>query len=203
VAHDPAPLHPAALVWVPVASEQDSVMQTVVAVGKVHVIRLAALHAPPHVVVAPTHGERGAKGCPCATAVHLPNPGSANLQYSQAPVQAASQQTPSAQYPEMHCASAAHAIPSPTLPHDPPTQGAPTQSVSFPQPAAHARIAASHFRGAHEIAAGVTHAPALHCASPFSVLVTGSHDPGAHTVPFGQYAQLPPPSHLPVRPHVD
>jgi hypothetical protein len=118
-------------------------------------------------------------------------------------VQAASQHTPSAQCPELHCPSFVQTIPLPTLPHDPPTHGAPTQSVSAPHPAAHARIAVSHFRGAHEIAVGVTQAPALHCDSPFSVLVTGSHDPAAQTVPFGQMAQLALPSHFPVRPQVD
>jgi hypothetical protein len=103
----------------------------------------------------------------------------------------------------MHCASAVQVIPSPTLPHEPPTHGAPTHSVSDPHPVAQARIAESHFRGAHAIAAGVTQAPALHCDSPFSLFATGSHDPVAQTVPFGQDAQPPLPSHFPVRPQVD
>jgi hypothetical protein len=103
----------------------------------------------------------------------------------------------------MHCASVMQVIPSPTLPHEPPTHGAPTQSASDPHPVAQARIAASHFRGVQAIAVGVTQAPALHCDSPFSELVTGSQDPAAQTVPLGQYAQLPLPSHFPVRPQVD
>ena len=89
-------------------------------------------------------------------------------------------------------------IPLPTLPHEPPTHGTATQSVSVPHPAAHARIVASHFRGAHEIAVGVTQAPALHCDSPFSLFVIGSQEPAAQTVPLGQDAQLPAPSHFPV-----
>jgi hypothetical protein len=94
-------------------------------------------------------------------------------------------------------------MPSPTLPHEPPTHGTPTQSVSIPHPVAQARIAASHLRGAQEIPVGVKQAPALHCDSPFSVFVAGSHDPAAQTVPLGQKAQLPFPSHFPVRPQVD
>jgi hypothetical protein len=125
VEHAPVPSQPAWLVCIPVASEQAPETQIVGAAGYVHAILFPALQMPPQVIPALTHAGRGAEGCPCVTAEHLPNPGSANLQYSQAPLQAESQQTPSAQWPETHWASAVQLIPLPTFPQDPFTHGTP------------------------------------------------------------------------------
>jgi hypothetical protein len=75
------------------------------------------------------------------------------------PVQAVRQQTPCAQKPLAHSLASPHVAPGDLRPHDPAlhTDGA-RQSASEVHVALHAD--APHLYGAHEVAAGVTHAPA-------------------------------------------
>jgi hypothetical protein len=106
------------------------------------------------------------------------------------------------QLPVVHCAFEVHAVASATVPHDPFTQGAPTQSPSLPQVVAH--VAPEHLNGAHVTAGAAGQVPApLHVDALETMFVVGSHVAALHGVAFGQSWQLPVPSHRPFSPQVD
>jgi hypothetical protein len=118
------------------------------------------------------------------------------------PVQGVRQQTPCAHVPLAHSLPSVHGALGALRPHEPllHTAGA-TQSPSTEHAAW--QVEAPHRYGAHEIAAGVTHAPAPSHVEPgvYVVPPPGQLAP-AHGVPCGYLWQAPP-SHMPFVPHVD
>jgi hypothetical protein len=97
--HAPAPLQLAARVAVP--PEHDASRQEVEAVGYAHVARPVPSQAPPHIEPSLAHAARPFTGAP-VTGEQVPA-FPARLHASHWPLQAVSQQTPSAQLPLAHC----------------------------------------------------------------------------------------------------
>jgi hypothetical protein len=140
---------------------------------------------------------------PAATGRHIPeNPG--RLQAVQGPSQAASQQAPSAQWPDWHWTSVAQALPSGRGPQLPATQGRPaTQSASVVQVSRHrATVAAVSQRKGAQLRMGAgAHRPAPSQTLP-PLTVEPSQLPGAQAVPAGCLRQAPWPSQVPSSPQV-
>jgi hypothetical protein len=95
---------------------------------------------------------------PASTGEHVPAEAD-SAQDMHVPLHADRQQTPCAQVPEAHSTPSLHAAPGDLSPHEPSlhTEGA-AQSASEAQVPLHTE--APHLKGAQELAAGVTHAPA-------------------------------------------
>jgi hypothetical protein len=146
-------------------------------------LALAAAHAPPHVVPAPTHLVREPCGWPDATCVHLPSE-PVTLHALHCSVHAPLQHNPSTQKLDVHCAFAVQMLPSATLPHDVSTQGWPMQSVSAVHAVAHNGPA--HLNGAQVTVRGGVQVPApSHLAASLSSFLVASHAPAAQVVPLG------------------
>jgi hypothetical protein len=137
---------------------------------------------------------------PTGTGVHVPGD-VATAHDWHVPAHAVRQQTPCAHTPVAHSVPSLHAAPGDLSPHEPllHTDGE-TQSASAEQVAL--QTASPHLKGAQEIAAGVTHAPAPSQVDPavYVVPVAGQVAP-AHGVPCGYFWQDPA-SHMPLVPQV-
>jgi hypothetical protein len=117
------------------------------------------------------------------------------------PVQASSQQTPCAQNPETHSAPSAQVLPKPLSPHEPFVHTAGAAQSRSPVHAA-LQTLPPHWKGKHELAAGVTQAPLpSHVEPGVNVVVPGRQLEPAHAVPCEYFWQVPP-WHLPVRPQL-
>jgi hypothetical protein len=119
----------------------------------------------------------------------------------QVPAHAVRQQTPCAQMPVAHSLPSLHAPPGDLSPQDPllHTEGE-TQSASD----AHVALQTEtpHVKGAQEVAAGVTHAPApSHAEAPVNVVPLAGQVAAAQGVPCGYFWQ-PPASHMPFVPQL-
>ena len=117
------------------------------------------------------------------------------------PAHAPSQQTPSAQNPEMHSVASAQVFPMPLRPHEPfvHTAGA-AHSASVVHEALHTLT--PHWNGKHELAAGVTHAPWPSQVAPgVNVVVLAGHVESWQAVP-GAYRWHAPAWHLPFVPQL-
>jgi hypothetical protein len=108
------------------------------------------------------------------------------------------QQYPSAQLPDWHCALELHGVPFATLPQDPLTQGAPTQSPSPLQVLAHAVPPALHLNGAQVTLGASTQLPIPSHDEPLTAALPAALQlPLPQLVALGQSSHCPLPSHLP------
>jgi hypothetical protein len=117
-------------------------------------------------------------------------------------VQSVLQQTPCAQKPLAHSVPSAHVAPGDLRPHEPLEHiaGGP-QSASAVQLALHAE--APQRKGKHELAAGVTHAPApSHVEPGVNVVVIAGQLASPQGVPCANFRQAPA-AHMPSVPHVE
>jgi hypothetical protein len=133
--------------------------------------------------------------------VHLPSePDTLHALHCSA--HAPSQQRPSTQKFDWHCAFEEQTLPFTTLPHELATQGWPTQSPSAAHEVAH--TAPWHLNGAHVTVCGGAHVPApSHLAASLSSFFVASHELAAHTVPLAYSWHAPLPSHRPFCLQVD
>jgi hypothetical protein len=103
------------------------------------------------------------------------------------PAQASSQQTPCAQKPETHSTPSAHVLPKPLSPHEPFVHTAGAAQSASP---VHAALQAPppHWKGKHELAAGVMQAPLpSHVEPGVNVVVPGRQLDPAQAVPGGYF----------------
>ena len=117
------------------------------------------------------------------------------------PVHVVRQQAPCAQMPVAHSVPSLHAAPGDLSPQEPlaHTEGE-TQSASDLHVALQAE--SPHWKGAHEVAAGVTQAPApSHAEAPVYVVPLAGQVAPAHGVPCGYFWQAPA-SHMPLVPQL-
>ena len=111
------------------------------------------------------------------------------------------QQKPSAQCPELHCASDLQTLPLATVPQLPFTHGCPTHSASC----AHlvAQLAPEHLNGAHETAEASMQWPLPSQLLPVTALLLDVLQvPTPQSVPLSNLRHAPCPSHRPSVPHV-
>jgi hypothetical protein len=103
----------------------------------------------------------------------------------------------------VHCPAEVHALPFATLPHDPATHGAPTQSLSEVQVVAHLRFPLAHLYGAQVTGVAGLQVPLPSQNEPLvDWFWVESHDPDPQLVVLGQLAQCPWPSQLPFKPQL-
>ncbi len=119
----------------------------------------------------------------------------------QVPVQAVRQQTDCAQKPLPHSVPSAQVAPGDLRPHEPPVHTAGgSQSASAPQLALHAE--APQRNGKHELAAGVTQAPApSHVEPGVKVVPVDGQLASPHGVPCANFWQAPA-AHMPFVPQL-
>jgi hypothetical protein len=194
----PAPSQVAALVAVPLV--QLAVRQDVAVVAKTQAVD-TPLHDPPH-GAAPVHAGWPVRGAP-ATTLQVPASAAEALQYSQDPVQAVLQQTPSTQVLLAHSRAPAHNWPFAFLGVQVvPTQKLLTQSVSAAHVAGLHAVVDAHTTPPAQVvvAVGVTQVPeplqagtARSCAALHAVV--------PQLVVAGVKWQAPAPSQVPSRPH--
>jgi hypothetical protein len=143
----PAPSHDAETVATP--AEHEAARQDLAAPGKAQAVRSVPSQVPPQTVPSDSQARRVPTGAP-ATAVQVPT----RLAWSQAshwPVQALSQQTPSAQWPLVHCPSAPQALAAASFgAHTPPEhQSVPGHCPSEVHEPAPAQAFGPHVSGLH------------------------------------------------------
>jgi hypothetical protein len=137
---------------------------------------------------------------PAGTGVQVPAV-AARAHERQRPVQSVLQQTPCAQKPLAHSLPSAHVAPGDLRPHEPFVHiaGGP-QSSSVVQLALHAE--APQRNGKHEVAPGVTQAPApSHVEPGVKVVVVGGQLGSPQGVPCANFWQAPA-AHMPFVPHI-
>lgn len=138
---------------------------------------------------------------PAGTGVHVPAV-TASAHDRHVPAHAVLQHAPCAQKPEPHSVFSAQAAPGALRPHSPPVQTAgASQSPSPAQVALQA--AAPQVNGKHDVAAGVTQAPApSHVAPGVKVVLDVGQLGPAHGVPWAYFWQAPA-AHIPFVPQVE
>ena len=124
------------------------------------------------------------------TGVHVPAAcGSAHDRHM--PAHAVLQQTPCAQKLDAHSLFSAHAAPGDLRPHRPFAQTAGASQSASPAHVA-LQAAAPHANGKHDVAAGVTHAPAPSQVAPgVNVVVEVGQVESWQAVPFGYFWHAP------------
>jgi hypothetical protein len=109
----------------------------------------------------------------------------------QVPLQFELQHTPWAQKPERHSMPSLHVLPSPLRPHEPPVQTAGAAQSASDEHAA-LQTAPPHWNGKHELAGGVTHAPApSHEETGVNAVLCAGHVESLHAVPSWYFWQAP------------
>jgi len=137
---------------------------------------------------------------PAGTGVQVPAV-AASAHDRHVPAHAVLQQTPCAQKPDAHSAFSAQVAPGDLRPHRPAAQTAgAAQSASTVQVALHA--ATPHANGKHDVAMGVTQAPApSHVAPGVKVVLVAGQLGTPHGVPCAYFWHAPA-AHMPLVPHV-
>jgi hypothetical protein len=193
----PVPLHVRACVYVPAA--QVSAAHDVPAAYRSQAP--APSHAPfvPQ-LAAPASAHWFSGSCPCGTGEQVPSlPGTAHDWH--VPVQAALQQMPCSQRPDMQSDAAVHVPPGDFFPQLPLRQRFPPEQSAFVVQVLRQVASVLHVKGVHIRFVPGTHAPAP-LQVGLGVKVEPVHAPGPQTVPLAYLRQAPAPLHTPSSPQL-